>query len=45
MLGISAFLAFGDALKGLSPTNSYPELNAPATAERLLMAADAQKRL
>ena len=45
MLGISAFLAFGDALKGLSPTNSYPELHAPATAERLLMAADAQKRL
>ena len=42
MLGISVFLAFGDALKGLSPTNNYPELNAPATAERLLMAAQAQ---
>ena len=45
MLGISAFLAFGDALKGLSPTNSYPKLNAPATAERLLMTAHAQNRL
>ena len=43
MLGIAAFLAFGDALKGLSKTGRYPQLNAPATAERLLMAADAQK--
>ena len=42
MLGISVFLALGDALKGLSTTNSYPELHAPATAERLLMTAQAQ---
>lgn len=43
MLGIAAFLALGDALKGLSKDNRYPQLNAPATAERLLMAAEAQK--
>ena len=45
MLGISVFLACGDALRGLSATNEYPELNAPATTERLLMAVQAQKAL
>ena len=45
MLGISVFLACGDALRGLSSTKSYPELHAPATAERLLMAAQAQQKL
>ena len=45
MLGISVFLACGDALRGLSSTNSYPELHAPATAERLLMAIQAQQKL
>ena len=43
MLGISVFLALNDALKGLADDNSYPLLNAPATAERLLMAVQAQK--
>jgi len=45
MLGISVFLACGDALRGLSSINSYPELHAPATAERLLMAIQAQQKL
>ena len=45
MLGISVFLACGDALRGLSSTKSYPDLHAPATAERLLMAAQAQQKL
>ena len=42
MLGISVFLALNDALKGLAGDNSYPDLNAPATAERLLMAVQSQ---
>ncbi len=36
MLGISAFLALSDALTACGPT--YPNLDAPATPERLLMA-------
>jgi len=36
MLGISAFLALSDALSACGP--NYPNLNAPATAERLLLA-------
>jgi xanthine dehydrogenase large subunit len=43
MLGISAFNALGDALKGLGQANGYPKLNAPATAEQLLMAVQEQK--
>ena len=42
MLGISVFLALADALKGLGRDNSYPEINAPATTERVLMAIQAQ---
>jgi len=41
MLGISVFLALADALKGVGRDNSYPEINAPATAERVLMAIQA----
>jgi xanthine dehydrogenase large subunit len=36
MLGISAFLAISDALASVRP--DYPALDAPATAERVLMA-------
>jgi xanthine dehydrogenase large subunit len=35
-LGISAFMALSHAVSACGPT--YPALNAPATAERVLMA-------
>jgi len=38
MLGISAFLALSDAVAACGDGSRYPELDAPATAERVLMA-------
>ena len=39
MLGISSFLALSDALAGIKGA-AYPALDAPATAERLLLTAN-----
>jgi len=38
MLGISAFLALSDAIAACGDGSIYPALDAPATAERVLMA-------
>lgn len=42
MLGISAFLALSDAVSACGP--GYPDLDAPATAERILAAVDRVRR-
>jgi xanthine dehydrogenase large subunit len=42
MLGISAFLALSDAVAGCGDGSVYPTLDAPATAERVLMAVRRQ---
>ena len=39
MLGISAFLAISDAIASFDEYRSFPSLDAPATPERVLMAA------
>ena len=39
MLGISSWLALSDALAGIKGA-AYPALDAPATAERLLLTAN-----
>ncbi|MDX1737019.1 MAG: molybdopterin cofactor-binding domain-containing protein, partial [Alphaproteobacteria bacterium] len=43
MLGISAFHALSDAVASVSDYKKYPDLDAPATAERLLMAIEKAK--
>jgi xanthine dehydrogenase large subunit len=43
MLGISAFLALGDAVAACGDGSLYPALDAPATPERVLRAIDAQR--
>ncbi|MEO6301030.1 MAG: xanthine dehydrogenase molybdopterin binding subunit [Paracoccaceae bacterium] len=42
MLGISAFLALSDAIAACGDGSVYPALDAPATAERVLMAVRRQ---
>ena len=37
MLGTSVLMALSHALQAVSARKTYPNLNAPATAERLLM--------
>ncbi|MEM7778256.1 MAG: xanthine dehydrogenase molybdopterin binding subunit, partial [Pseudomonadota bacterium] len=39
MLGISALMAVSDAISALGGHQTYPELDAPATPERILLAA------
>ncbi len=43
MLGISAFLALRDAIAACGDGSRYPALNAPATAERVLLAVREQQ--
>ena len=43
MLGISAFMAIRDAVAACGDGKSYPALDAPATAERVLMAVRRQQ--
>jgi len=43
MLGISAFLALSDAVAACGDGSIYPALDAPATAERVLMAVKRQR--
>ena len=43
MLGMSVFYAISDAIAALGDHRSVPELDAPATAERILAACDAMK--
>jgi xanthine dehydrogenase large subunit len=43
MLGISAFMAIRDAVAACGDGSRYPALNAPATAERVLMALREQQ--
>ncbi|MEM7615409.1 MAG: molybdopterin cofactor-binding domain-containing protein, partial [Pseudomonadota bacterium] len=43
MLGISALLALSDAVAQVGDGSLYPDLNAPATPERILRAVDAQR--
>lgn len=43
MLGISAFLALSDAVAATGDGSTYPELQAPATAEQILKAVSRQK--
>ena len=45
MLGISAFSAISDAIKGCAKSAVFPKLNAPATAERILMTIQEHKTL
>ena len=42
MLGISAFMALSDAIAACGDGQRYPALDAPATAERVLTAVEAQ---
>jgi xanthine dehydrogenase large subunit len=44
MLGLSVFFALSDAVASVGDYRIYPALDAPATPERLLMAAEAVKR-
>ncbi|MFC3182499.1 xanthine dehydrogenase molybdopterin binding subunit [Cypionkella sinensis] len=44
-LGISAFLALSDAIAACGDGSRYPNLNAPATPERILMAVQAQRHV
>ena len=44
MLGISVFLAMSDAVASVATTASIPQLDAPATPERILMAVERIKR-
>ncbi|NOX39252.1 MAG: xanthine dehydrogenase molybdopterin binding subunit, partial [Alphaproteobacteria bacterium] len=43
MLGISAYLALCDAVVACGDGTSYPDLDAPATAERVLFAVKSQR--
>ena len=43
MLGISAFFALSDAVAACGDGTIYPELNAPATAEQVLVAVQRQR--
>ena len=45
MLAISVFQAISDAIASLQNYSSVPQLNAPATPERILMAIEAIKKL
>jgi xanthine dehydrogenase large subunit len=40
MLGISALMALSDAIAQARPDNAYPDLDSPATPERVLMAVE-----
>ncbi|WP_420546989.1 xanthine dehydrogenase molybdopterin binding subunit [Curvivirga sp.] len=44
VLGISAFHAISDAIASVTDYEVYPELDAPATAERVLMAVDRTRK-
>ena len=45
MLGISAYLALSDAIAATAgPGAPYPALDAPATAERVLMTVEGLRR-
>jgi xanthine dehydrogenase large subunit len=43
MLGISALMALSDAVAACGDGSVYPALDAPATAERVLMAVQRQR--
>ncbi|MEO1551085.1 MAG: xanthine dehydrogenase molybdopterin binding subunit [Pseudomonadota bacterium] len=43
MLGISALMALSDAVASCGTGEAYPDLDAPATPERVLRAVDAQR--
>jgi xanthine dehydrogenase large subunit len=43
MLGISALFALSDAIAGCGDRSTYVALDAPATAERVLMAVRRQQ--
>ena len=45
MLGISAFSAISDAIRGCAKSAVFPKLDAPATAERILMTIQEHKTL
>ena len=45
MLGISAFSAISDAIRGCAKSEFFPKLDAPATAERILMTIQEHKTL
>jgi xanthine dehydrogenase large subunit len=40
MLGISVLMALSDAISNATPAGAYPDLDAPATPERVLMAVE-----
>ena len=44
MLGISALMALSDAVASVADDNAYPHLDAPATPERILFAAERIQR-
>ena len=45
MLGISVFSAISDAIRGCAKSAVFPKLDAPATAERILMTIQEHKKL